>query len=94
MATDTIAFMDFEKNVKMGEVVTIRWTSCGYNFKGKGIVHKINRESFRVALLEEVLTPLGKYPTGQVLKAPRLTLSGSGGTLWSENNRIEPVGGY
>lgn len=92
IATDFTKVIAFEDGLSVGNEVRIRWTNSNTFWSGRGILKKINRQSFIVTLSEEVGGP-DCYSAGRDIKAPRLSM-GSGMKLWSCNNRLEPVGGY
>lgn len=84
----------FEKGLNKGDKVRICWTNSGSVYRAEAEVYKVNRESIIAELTEVVKHTCGSnYKIGQRIKAPRLTI-GSGGDLWSNNNRVEPLGGY
>lgn len=71
---------DFEKNLKAGDLVVVRWTGCHAYFHARGSVKRVNGKSIRVLL---------EGPARDEVVVPNL-LAGT----WSANNRVEPVGGY
>ena len=66
-------------HVKIGDLVTVRWTNSFNFYKAKGKIIKINDKSYITEIAEKV----GKYPIGWKIKVPKA--SGSG---WSLNNCI------
>jgi len=90
--------IEFEKSLTKDAPVRIRWTNCHRFMSGLGHVKKINQQSVIVTLIEEVSgQDVGSgdcnYSVGMDIKVPLLT-AGSGGKLWSANNRAEPKNGY
>lgn len=82
---------DFEKSLRVGSKVRIRWTNSGRYFAGLATISKVNAKSYRATLDEAVATDFyGGYPAGQNMKAPSFAAP----ELWSVNNRVEPVEGY
>jgi len=94
IATEIATVQEFEKSLTKGDKVRICWTNSGSAYRAAATVSKVNRESI-IAELDEVVQHSHKtsYRIGHKIKAPRLTI-GSGGDLWSNNNRVEPVDGY
>lgn len=88
---------NFENSLKVGDAVTARWTNAGYQVEAKAEIAKVNEQSFRIRLTEDVQSiykprTIG-WVKGTTFSVPRCSL-GSGMKLWSCNNRVEPVGGY
>ncbi len=84
---------DFEKDLRIGSKVRVRWTNSGRYFAALATISKVNAKSFRATLDEAVdyAKPGDKgYPAGQNMKAP----SFASPVEWSVNNRVEPVEGY
>lgn len=92
-ATEYQTVTDFESALQVGQSVTVRWTNNNRSYKSPATVARVNKQSVIVTLDGEVKSDLGTYPMGHSIKAPLLTY-GSGGDLWSANNRVEPVEGY
>lgn len=88
------AVQEFEKGLNKGDTVVVFWTNCGLIHRSAAKVYKVNRESIVVEITDLITSPYGNYKIGQKITAPRLTLTGSGGKLWSNNNRVEPTVGY
>lgn len=82
--------LDFENGIKAGDIVLAKWTNNYKTPKAKAEVVKVNSQSFRIRLLEDIQDWLA----GQVFPIPRLALGGTGFSKWSYNNRLEPVEGY
>lgn len=85
------AVINFEKNLKPGDSVTICWTNCGSAYAASAKVTKINAKSIVAELTHSVQTGRqSDYPAGQKIRVPNIAAI----ELWSVNNRVEPVGGY
>ena len=80
--------MEFNRNLKFGDKVLARWTNCGYQMQGTGVVTKINAKSARVVLSESV--PMGEwtYPVGQEIRLPIITGNGRMSADWTWNNGV------
>lgn len=62
----------FDKAVKVGDTVQVRWTWGGVAYIAKATVSKVNDKSIRAKLLEEVTyTGFSPLPVGRELKFPR-----------------------
>lgn len=59
-----------DQQLAIGSLVTARWAHCGYNYKAKGIILRLERDKAEVRLL----APIGhskERPGFQVLSIPR-----------------------
>ena len=73
----------FEQSLKVGDEAVARWTNSGNYYARKARVVRINRASFRVAVLEGDAS----YPEGHEIVVPRFDAMGR----WSPNNCVTPV---
>lgn len=89
---------NFEDSLKVGDRVTVRWTNANNYLFALAEIAKVNEQSFRICLIEDVPSRFKPgtigWTKGTTFSVPRCTFSGSGSKLWSCNNRVEPIGGY
>lgn len=81
--------IQFERNLKVGDVVEARWTGGGHEYQAKAEISKLNEKSFRVTLLVEVKD--GEkivYPKGwSKIRVPRILA----GDEWNTRNGVFPL---
>ncbi len=90
-ATTRIAthFEAFDRSLKAGSIVEVRWTNSHRYYAARGEVVKINAKSLRVRLLEAVTGVEGDifvYPVGRTIVVPRQYQA-----RWSANNGVFPL---
>lgn len=87
---DIMDVMKWDAALKVGDHVKVRWTNSHNYYAQPGVVVKLNRESVRVALDNDV-TAGGQllYPKGREIRVPRCTFNSI--KLWSVNNGVFPL---
>ena len=79
----------FERGLKVGDPVEVRWTNSFRAYRATGTVAKVNANSFRVKVTD------GPYETASgTILVPRFSGSLDAMTKWSINNCVCPVGGF
>jgi hypothetical protein len=75
--------IEFEKNLAVGQEVTVRWTWCHGYYKARATVTKLNEKSAKAKIVEAT----GPYEAGQVITVPRILDM----RRWSWDNCLEPI---
>jgi len=81
---------DFERKLKVGDKCLAYWTNSGIYWRAEVKVKAINKKSYQVEIVGDVV-PAGvsgmTYPVGQKLNIPN-TLNYD---RWTWNNRVAPL---
>ncbi len=87
-------YLKWQGGLAAGQMVEVRWTGGGHQFRGRGFVVQRNKASVRVQLAEAVEGPyrLSDYPKGTEVAVPLVGLH-SGSAKWGPNNCVVPVEG-
>ena len=82
-------FEAFDRGLRAGDVVEVRWTNSHRYFSARAEVQKLHAKSIRVRLLEAVAGVEGDlfcYEAGRPIVAPRMYAP-----RWSANNGVFPL---
>lgn len=65
--------LEEDRLFKVGDPVTVFWSSCGRQFSAKAHIRNVNEKSLLCVLEEEVGTDFfGGYKVGKTINVPRL----------------------
>ncbi len=79
--------LDFERNLKVGSQVVVRWTDEHGRYRGRAVVSQIQSKSYVVKLLYGT----DRFEQGFAVRVPNFLKNP---IAWSQFNRIEPIDGY
>ncbi len=87
MNTTFTELMNEDREMKVGDDVTIYWTNSHRYFKATGKVSKLNEKSVKVSINEEIMGERGVlwYEKGREITVPRF---GAMSKTWSNNNCV------